>query len=368
MRCSVEVAGPVVGMPLSRMLVITDDAERSTALALDLAAETPFVLLDIYEKRASVEPAHAIVVDILDLGSDTIARLRRCLDRIPRSGPLVMLLHKDVPRSRILAVALGADLIHCAPFDLPQLQAYLMVPQPTTDPDPLPPCAVQIAREARDFFTTVFVPNRSITPEIVCTGTDFIGRAIHDTGIRDWVRAVRRFDDITHQHCLLVAGLAAAFGASLGLGEGERHRLTKAALLHDVGKIHVPTAILNKPGKLDANEMAVMKRHPAMGYAMLTGQGFSSEVLQVVRSHHEMLDGSGYPDGLKAHEIPDFVRVLTVCDIYAALIERRPYKAPMSSEQAFAILVSMTGRLDAAIVEAFRPVATAFIPRFPPDA
>ncbi|MFC6791463.1 HD-GYP domain-containing protein [Methylobacterium komagatae] len=179
---------------------------------------------------------------------------------------------------------------------------------------------------------------------------------------------MHRFDDITHQHCLLVAGLAAAFAKSLGLGEGECHRLTKAALLHDVGKIHVPTAILNKPGKLDANEMALMKRHPELGFAMLTGQAFHPEVLQVVRSHHEMLDGSGYPDGLKANEIPDLVRVMTVCDIYAALIERRSYKAPMPGEKAFAILDGMTGRLDAAIVEAFRPVARAFVPRFPPHA
>ena len=81
-----------------------------------------------------------------------------------------------------------------------------------------------------------------------------------------------------------------------------------------------------------------MKRHPEIGHAILEGQGFHPEVMQVVRSHHEMLDGSGYPDGLKAIEIPDLVRVLTVCDIYAALIERRPYKEPMPSEKAFAIL------------------------------
>jgi putative nucleotidyltransferase with HDIG domain len=353
---------------MGRMLVITDDPHRSTGLAQELAADAPFKLLDLYDGTTPIEAASAIVVDILDLRSDTIARLRRLLDKTVRSGPLVMLLHKDAPRSRILAVALGASQTLCQPFDIPRLRAALALQACVPDPEPLPQCVVAVAGEARSFLTTVFVPGRPITPSIVNTGSDFIGTAIQETGIRDWVRAVHRFDDVTHQHCLLVAGLAAAFAASLGLGEGECHRLTKAALLHDVGKIHVPTAILNKPGKLDANEMAVMKRHPEIGHAILEGQGFHPEVIQVVRSHHEMLDGSGYPDGLKAIEIPDLVRVLTVCDIYAALIERRPYKEPMPSEKAFAILEGMTGRLDATIVEAFRPVAAAFVPRFPPDA
>ncbi|MCX4195884.1 HD domain-containing protein [Methylobacterium organophilum] len=352
---------------MGRLLVITDDTERSGGLAQDIAAGAPFTLLDLYEGAASVEPASAIVVDIIDQGSEAIARLRRRLNETPRSGLLVILLQKDAPRSRSLAVALGASLVVCAPFEIPRLRACLMALQPAADPAPLSPCALQVAREARDLISTVFVPHRPITPEIVCVGTDFIGRAIYDTGIRDWVRAVQRFDDITHQHCLLVAGLAAAFGTSLGLGAGECHRLTKATLLHDVGKIHVPTAVLNKPGKLDANEMAVMMRHPAMGHAMLADQGFPPEVLQVVRSHQKMLDGSGYPDGLKEAEIPDLVRVLTVCDIYAALVERRPYKAPMPSDKAFAILDGMTGRLDATIIEAFRPVAAVFVPRFPLD-
>ena len=83
-------------------------------------------------------------------------------------------------------------------------------------------------------------------------------------------------------------------------------------------------------------------------------------MLAVVRSHHEMLDGSGYPDGLTGWEIPDLVRLVTVCDIYGALIERRPYRAPMPAGKAYGILVSMAGRLDADLVRAFRPVADAF--------
>ncbi|MDP4025264.1 HD domain-containing protein [Methylobacterium sp. NEAU 140] len=258
---------------------------------------------------------------------------------------------------------MGATQTLSAPFDLRLLQAALNLPRIAVEP--LDPRVTRRAEAARQFYRAVFVPDRPITPVLVENGTDLVERAIRESGIRDWIRAVRAFDDATHQHCLLVAGLAAAFAARLGLGPAERYRLTRAALLHDVGKIHVPSAILNKPGKLDPGEMALVRLHPEQGEAMLAGQGFPPEVLAVVRSHHEMLDGSGYPDGLSGAAIPDLVRLVTVCDIYGALIERRPYKPPMAAERACAILKDMTGRLDPVLVDAFLSVATALTPRIP---
>jgi HD-GYP domain-containing protein (c-di-GMP phosphodiesterase class II) len=100
-----------------------------------------------------------------------------------------------------------------------------------------------------------------------------------------------------------------------------------------------------------------MKQHPDYGHAMLIGNGFSEEMLAVVRWHHECLDGSGYPDGLRASDIPDLVRLVSVCDVYGAPIERRPYKPAMSAERAYAILESSIGKLDGDLVRAFRPFA-----------
>ena len=105
-----------------------------------------------------------------------------------------------------------------------------------------------------------------------------------------------------------------------------------------------------------------MRTHAAEGYDVLVGGGFSQEILTVVRSHHEMLEGSGYPDGLKGTEIADLVRLVTVCDIYGALIERRAYKRPMPSDQAYGVLKGTVGRLDGDLVRAFRPVVAAFDP------
>ena len=154
--------------------------------------------------------------------------------------------------------------------------------------------------------------------------------------------------------CLLVSGTVAAFALSLGLSQTDRQLLTRAALVHDVGKSRIPHAILNKPGRLDDDERAVMQTHAPIGHEILSASGGCDPItLAVTRHHHEMLDGSGYPDGLAGDAIGNMVRLLTICDIYAALTERRPYKEPMPMADAMAILTAMDGRLEARLVQSF---------------
>jgi HD-GYP domain-containing protein (c-di-GMP phosphodiesterase class II) len=115
---------------------------------------------------------------------------------------------------------------------------------------------------------------------------------------------------------------------------------------------------LDKPGKLDEQERRVVEAHPTTGYDALKGtSGISAEILDAVRHHHEFLDGSGYPDGLCGESIPDVVRILTIADIFAALIEQRTYKPPLSRQNAYAVLQGMTGKLERALVEAFRALS-----------
>jgi HD-GYP domain-containing protein (c-di-GMP phosphodiesterase class II) len=131
-------------------------------------------------------------------------------------------------------------------------------------------------------------------------------------------------------------------------------------MFHDIGKAKIPLAVLDKPGRLDADERAVIETHPVIGYEVLKSQkGVSSEILDAVRHHHEYLDGSGYPDKLGASEIGDLVRMLTISDIFAALIEYRSYKPTMPRETAYEILSDMgaKGKLEAPLVKAFREVA-----------
>ncbi|MGU3422937.1 HD-GYP domain-containing protein [Methylobacterium sp. D54C] len=209
---------------------------------------------------------------------------------------------------------------------------------------------------ADSMFTDMFeaARHRRVDLAAIDDEIDPVLHAVKEGGLRPWLELVRAHDDMTVRHCLLVAGLAAHFALHLGLSIDDRTSLVRGALVHDVGKAKIPLAILQKPGALDADELKVMRTHAALGHEMLIAAGMTDALaLAVTRHHHEMLDGSGYPDGLSGASISDPVRLLTVCDIYAALIEHRPYRPAMTQVEAIAILRRMTpDRLETALVEA----------------
>jgi putative nucleotidyltransferase with HDIG domain len=185
-----------------------------------------------------------------------------------------------------------------------------------------------------------------------------VAESIAENGLSDWLTTVRRHHEGTYQHCLLVTGIAVDFGLSLGLAKTDVERLYSAAMFHDIGKAKIPLTVLDKPGRLDDHERSLIETHPAAGYEALKGNpGISAEILDAVRHHHEYLDGSGYPDALCADSISDLVRVLTISDIFAALIEHRSYKPAMPREKAYNILLGMQGKLEKPLLHAFRDVA-----------
>ncbi len=188
-------------------------------------------------------------------------------------------------------------------------------------------------------------------------GTEIVLHAVADIGIRAWLDLLWRHDITVYEHSLSVAGFAAAFATELGFTRGDRHRLAKAALLHDVGKSRIPLAILNKPGPLTPDETETMRSHSGIGANLLAATGrFEDEVIDVARSHHERLDGSGYPDGLTGDAISDLTRLVAICDVHSALTERRVYRAPIPPAQARAIMEGMSGQLDPDLLRAYRPV------------
>src|SRR6202040_665264 len=150
--------------------------------------------------------------------------------------------------------------------------------------------------------------------------TDTISRPFDAQGILQRIRSAfpdsNGFDatpgchpTASYRHCLFVTGFAVAFAQHLGMREDDQRRLARAALLHDVGKAFIPVAILDKPGALTDEEMDEIRQHPRRGYDALAAQGgFPPEMLDVVLHHHEFLDGTGYPNGLRGNQISDIVR------------------------------------------------------------
>ncbi len=194
----------------------------------------------------------------------------------------------------------------------------------------------------------------------IASRTDVLIGSLGESGLAGWVDAVRLHHSLTYQHCLLVTGTLLAFGHHLEMGAADLQRLALGGLMHDIGKADIPLSILDKPAKLTPEELALMRTHPEAGVERLKRvKGATSEMRIFARDHHEYLDGSGYPNGLMAESISDPVRLLTIADIFAALIERRSYKPEMKPERAVQIMLGMEGKLDKQILASVLPVLQA---------
>ena len=171
--------------------------------------------------------------------------------------------------------------------------------------------------------------------------------------------ALEAKDDYTSEHAQEVSDLAVDVARRVGL-EGEDLRAVElGALLHDIGKIRIPEAILNKPGPLSPEEWDVMRGHPEAGETILAPIAALSSVLPIVRSSHERWDGAGYPDGLAGDDIPLGARVVAVCDAYRAMVEPRPYRSARDPQWARNELIASAGtQFDPACVEALLAVVT----------
>lgn len=162
-------------------------------------------------------------------------------------------------------------------------------------------------------------------------------------------------DVYTRGHSQRVSEVSLMIGERMGLSVEALEELRVGTILHDIGKIGVPDSILNKPGRLTDEEFGVMKSHPVIGYEICRPLGLSEGVLMIIRNHHEKLDGSGYPDGLKGGELPLSLRIVCVADAFDAMSSRRPYRDVMAMSRVLAELSAGAGvQFDPVVVETLR--------------
>ena len=168
-------------------------------------------------------------------------------------------------------------------------------------------------------------------------------------------RSIEAKHSLADGHSDRLADYAARLGESLGLSEEDLEELRLACLLHDIGKVAVPDSILLKPGRLNTRELEIMRQHPVTGEHICTPLKSLRPILPVIRHHHERVDGTGYPDGLCGEEIPLKARILQVADVYDALINNRPYREALTSDEALEILrqEALHGWIDASVVWKF---------------
>ena len=168
------------------------------------------------------------------------------------------------------------------------------------------------------------------------------------------IDALKVCDEYTFKHSVDVATMAMIIARKSGLSNKDVYQIGVSGLLHDVGKSHIPNEILNKAGKLTEEEFTVMKNHTIYGYNILKEKSeISNEVIAGVLQHHEKINGRGYPLKLAGKQITPYARVLSVADIYDALVTERPYKKGFSAHDALEMIMAMTDELDVDFMRSF---------------
>ena len=350
-----------------RLLVLTDRMSEGQRLQQTLSAVAPCTLAALHHPTNQRDD-HILVV--CDVALDTVAAvdmLRAALLHIGlHPGIAVLCLLRDPSHlTEAQAKAAGATMTlprQASPDALRAVVRSLLqagaerAPAPRAKPAPID-AGVKAAGSILGNILGQRAGPETITVAALDRASGVLLGAIGQAGVQAWLDVVWTYDDATYQHCMMVAGLTAAFALELGLQPRSQNLLSQAALLHDIGKAQIPRGILNKAGPLTSTEALLMRSHPMRGYAMLAGKrDLDPCILDVVRHHHELLDGSGYPDRLRTDQVSRMVRMVTICDIYSALIEHRPYKTPSSPRDALAYLDSLGPRLDHRLVSAFRNV------------
>jgi putative nucleotidyltransferase with HDIG domain len=187
-----------------------------------------------------------------------------------------------------------------------------------------------------------------------CPGEASISNAMLGSTFRALDAALQARDICTHTHCQRVIFYSLRLGRMMGLSDHELVTLERGVFLHDIGKIHMPDSVLLKPGLLSETERTVMQQHAQIGYEMLRHNPMLRDAAEIVLSHHERYNGSGYPFGLEGDDIPLGARICAITDTFDALTSIRPYRTPMSFEDACAYIDSERDRqFDPYIVDVF---------------
>ncbi|OLC52419.1 MAG: hypothetical protein AUH43_00120 [Acidobacteria bacterium 13_1_40CM_65_14] len=281
-------------------------------------------------RACASHPPDLVLIDLVSPtghGFDFCRRLKE--QKLTRFIPVVIVTAQSDRRDRLDGINAGADDFVTKPFDATELHARIR-------------SLVRLKRYTDELESA----------EAVILG---LGATIEAR------------DPNTQGHCQRLAKFATSLGRELGLDDTDLAALERGGYLHDIGKIAVPDSVLLKDGKLDPQESRVMREHPIVGDALCAGLRSLQAVRPIVRSHHERLDGSGYPDGLKNAEVPLLAQIVSIVDVFDALTMERPYREARPRQEAFDVLSTEAskGWRDRALVDAFVSVVSETDPRTP---
>jgi len=280
--------------PIAGTILVADDQPSNRELLEELLTTQGFTVITACDGASVLEELARVQVDLVLLdvmmpqlnGFEVCARIKSNPETY--LIPVVLITALCDKQDRIEGIKVGADDFLTRPVDRTELLARV-----------------------RSLLT---LKHR----------TDELERA--ESVLFSLARSIEGKDPYTHGHCERLSDYSARLGEHLGLAEDEITALRRAGIVHDIGKVAVPDAILLKPSRLTGEEWKLIKEHPAVGERICAPLKSFRLVLPIIRHHHEKLDGTGYPDGLRGEAIPITARVLQIVDVYDALTTERPYK------------------------------------------
>lgn len=314
----------------SASILIADDDAASARLLQDLLRQEGYRVCVVgsgeeARKACAASPPDLVLIDLIEHGHgfDVCRELKDHEET--RFIPVVIVTAQSERGERLIGIEAGADDFLIKPFDPAQLRARVR-------------SLVRLKRYTDELESA----------EAVMLG---LGATIEAR------------DPSTRGHCQRLARYATALGRTIGLDSAELDALGRGGFLHDIGKIAIPDHVLLKGGKLDPQEALVMREHPLVGDALCAGLRSLRAVRPIVRHHHERLDGTGYPDGLRNGQVPLLAQIVGIVDVFDAITTTRPYRSPLSHEEAFNVLrqESSKGWRDGELVDTFVEVVSATI-------
>ncbi|HUK36068.1 MAG TPA: HD domain-containing phosphohydrolase [Vicinamibacterales bacterium] len=289
------------GQHAETILVVEDDVQVASLITrlmhhqgfrTEVAVDGESGLVSIAER-----PPALILLDVGLPGIDGYEVCRRVKENpATRLTPVILLTGRHAPDSRIAGINAGADDFVPKPFRADELQARVRS----------------------------LIKLKSFTDELESIESIIVSLAL----------TVEAKDSYTEGHCERLAVYATALGAEIGLVDADLASLRRGGYLHDVGKVGIPDRILRKRSRLTRREFEFMKRHTLIGESLCGNLRSLAAVRSIIRHHHERLDGSGYPDGLRGDAIPLLAQIVAVVDVFDAITTRRPYREAMTVARA----------------------------------
>ena len=280
-----------------------------------------------------------VLLDIILTGMDGFDVCRTLkTDPLYRNVPVIMCTSKDTMPDRLKGAEFGADDYVAKPFNNRDLVKRIRL---------------HLRLKSMEEQLMITAHELQTARKALHEQTRAMERSQLET-IHSLLAAVSAKDHHTGEHAQNVADLCKTMASMMGFDKRSLLNLQYASILHDVGKIAVPTSVLAKENRLEKEELEIIRRHPEISAEIIRPVSFLQKVIPIIRHHHENVDGSGYPDGLKGEEIPLESRILAVADAYDAMTSNRPYREAITRERALTLISERAGtQFDADVVNVF---------------